>query len=52
MKYVLAIVALLIGYKYVAGNPEIMTMITNNKEIIGALVLTIASKPLLKRIFE
>lgn len=52
MKYVVAIIALLIGYKYVANNPEIMAMLTDNKELIAALIITIASRPFLKRIFD
>lgn len=52
MKYVLALVAGVVGIKYVMSEPQIIEMAQQNKALLGALVLTILAKPLLKRIFE
>ncbi|AOE49322.1 hypothetical protein [Kangiella sediminilitoris] len=52
MKYVLAAVAGLVGINYVMSEPAIYENVLQNKELLGALVLTLIAKPLLKRIFE
>ncbi len=52
MKYLLGILALLVGTKFVLTNPEIMTLLSNNKELVVALAITLASRPFLKRIFD
>lgn len=52
MKYVLAAIAALVGIKFAMSEPAIMDTALQNKELLGALVLTILSKPLLKKIFQ
>ncbi|GAA4357437.1 hypothetical protein [Kangiella marina] len=52
MKYVLAVIAGVVGIKFLIEQPMILESVQQNKELLGALVLTILAKPLLKRIFE
>lgn len=52
MKYVLAVIAGVVGIKFLIEEPMILETAQQNKELLGALVLTILAKPLLKRIFE
>ncbi len=52
MKYVLGAIALLVATKFVLTTPEVMNYFSHNKELIVAIALTLASRPVLKRIFE
>ncbi len=52
MKYVLAAIAGIVGIKFAMSEPVILENVLQNKELLGALVLTLLAKPLLKRIFE
>lgn len=52
MKYILVIVAALAGIKFLADSAYFAQLFAENKELFVALALTIASKPLLKKIFE
>ncbi|MBD3667376.1 MAG: hypothetical protein HUJ16_05415 [Kangiella sp.] len=52
MKYILVIVAALAGIKFLADTPYFAQLFAENKELFVAFALTIASKPLLKKIFE
>ncbi|MCW8856795.1 MAG: hypothetical protein OQJ95_05475 [Kangiella sp.] len=52
MKYILVIVAALAGIKFLADTPYFAQLFAENKELCVALLLTIASKPLLKRLFD
>ncbi|WP_170114193.1 hypothetical protein [Kangiella spongicola] len=52
MKYVLAVILAVVGIKFLLNEPMIWEVAQQNKELLGAVVLTILAKPLLKRIFE
>lgn len=51
MKYLLGIVALLVVTKFALTSPDVMFYFNGNKELLLAIAITLASKPLLKRIF-
>ncbi|WP_195758380.1 hypothetical protein [Kangiella sp. HZ709] len=52
MKYLLGIAALLVISKFALSNPQAVTYLNDYKELLMAAALTLASRPLLKRIFE
>ena len=52
MKYVLAVIAAVVGIKFLMEEPMVWETAQQNKELLGALVLTILAKPLLKKIFD
>lgn len=52
MKYIVGLIVLLVASKFIMTTPDVMSYFNNNKELVMALALTLASRPLLKRIFE
>lgn len=52
MKYLIGLIAILVASKYAISTPEALSYFNNNKELVMAIALTFASRPLLKRIFE
>ncbi len=52
MKHIIGIIALLIIIKHAMASPQLMGYVNHNQDLILAIALTIASRPLLKRIFE
>ena len=52
MKYIFGLIALLVATKLALNTPDVMNLFNNNKELIVAVALTVASRPFLKRIFD
>ncbi len=52
MKYLIGLIVLLVASKYIISTPDVMSYFNTNKELVMALAITLASRPLLKRIFE
>lgn len=51
MKYLVAAILLVILGKYAMNTPDIVTTVTNHKELFIAGLLALAVRPYLKRIF-